>query len=58
VRRFRSVEPDTETITFVLGITWDGGPKALWIGFICGLAVAAILLNGRFDRVTRRLMNG
>ena len=41
---------------YLLGITWDGGPRALWIGFICGLAVAAVLLNARFHRVTRRLI--
>jgi MATE family multidrug resistance protein len=38
-----------------LGIAWGGGPRGLWIGFICGLAVAAALLNRRFNRVTRRL---
>lgn len=43
---------------YLLGITWGGGPRALWIGFICGLAVAGILLNGRFHRVTRRLITG
>jgi multidrug resistance protein, MATE family len=41
---------------YLLGITWDGGPKGLWIGFICGLATAAILLNRRFHRVTQRLI--
>ena len=42
---------------YLLGITWGGGPRGLWIGFICGLATAAILLNRRFHRVTRRLMD-
>jgi len=41
---------------YVLGITWGGGPRGLWIGFICGLATAAILLNRRFHRVTQRLV--
>jgi MATE family, multidrug efflux pump len=42
---------------YLLGITWDGGPRGLWIGFICGLATAAILLNRRFHRVTQRLID-
>jgi MATE family multidrug resistance protein len=41
---------------YVLGITWGGGPRGLWTGFICGLATAAILLNRRFHRVTQRLI--
>ena len=41
---------------YVLGITWGGGPRGLWIGFICGLATAAILLTRRFHRVTQRLI--
>jgi MATE family, multidrug efflux pump len=41
---------------YLLGITWGGGPRGLWIGFICGLATAAILLNRRFHRVTQRLI--
>jgi multidrug resistance protein, MATE family len=42
---------------YLLGITWGGGPRGLWIGFICGLATAGILLNRRFHRVTRRLIS-
>ncbi|MBI4472396.1 MAG: MATE family efflux transporter [Acidobacteria bacterium] len=38
-----------------LGISWRGGPKAIWIGFIFGLAVAAVLLNTRFHLVTRKM---
>jgi MATE family multidrug resistance protein len=38
---------------YFFGITRNGGPGAIWIGFICGLAIAAALLNGRFYRVTR-----
>jgi MATE family multidrug resistance protein len=41
---------------YALGISWGGGPRGLWIGFICGLATAAILLNRRFHRVTRHLI--
>ena len=41
---------------YLLGITWGGGPRGLWIGFICRLAAAGILLNRRFHRVTRRLI--
>lgn len=40
----------------LLGIYFDGGPQALWIGLIVGLAVAAVLLNTRFVLLTRRLM--
>lgn len=38
---------------YLLGIVLDGGPKALWIGIICGLFVAALLLNLRFHLTTR-----
>ncbi len=38
---------------YTLGITMGGGPSALWIGFICGLGVAAALLNLRFYFVTK-----
>ena len=38
---------------YVLGITWSGGPTAIWIGIIFGLAIAAVLLNARFYLVTR-----
>jgi MATE family multidrug resistance protein len=40
---------------YVMGIRLGGGPAALWIGFICGLGAAALLLNARFYLVTRRL---
>ena len=43
-------------LAYILGITRGGGPRALWIGFICGLATAAILLNRRFHHVTRQLI--
>lgn len=37
-----------------LGLFRDGGPQALWIGLIAGLAVAAVLLITRFVRVVSR----
>lgn len=40
----------------ILGLVLDGGPQALWIGLIVGLAFAAVLLNTRFVLLTRRLM--
>jgi len=39
-----------------LGIARDGGPRALWIGLIAGLMMAAVLLLARFLLLTRRLM--
>jgi MATE family multidrug resistance protein len=38
---------------YMLGITLNGGARAMWIGIICGLTAAAILLNTRFYLVTR-----
>jgi MATE family multidrug resistance protein len=40
---------------YFLGIVRGGGPHAMWIGFIVGLTVAAILLNARFCLLTRHL---
>jgi MATE family multidrug resistance protein len=39
-----------------LGLLQNGGPQAMWIGLIAGLAVAAVLLNTRFALLTRKLM--
>jgi MATE family multidrug resistance protein len=36
-----------------LGLGW--GPKGMWVGLICGLTVAAVLLCSRFWRSSRRL---
>ena len=44
-------------VGYFLAITRGNGPKGFWIGFICGLVVAAILLNSRFQLSTRRLIN-
>lgn len=38
-----------------LGIAQNRGPQALWIGLTAGLVAAALMLNGRFWLVTRRL---
>ncbi len=38
---------------YFLGIPYGIGPSGLWIGFICGLGAAAVLLNTRFHIVTR-----
>lgn len=44
-------------IGYVLGIVYDRGPQAMWIGLIAGLMVAAVLLNLRFQLVMRRRLN-
>ncbi len=41
---------------YTLGIVRGGGAQTMWIGIICGLTAAAVLLNFRFHRVTRRLL--
>jgi multidrug resistance protein, MATE family len=41
---------------YFLAITRGGGPKGFWVGFICGLVVAAVLMNLRFELSTRRLI--
>ena len=38
-----------------LGVTFEGGPRAMWSGFIFGLTAAAVLLNSRFHFATKRL---
>ncbi len=43
---------------YALGVSLGGGPKSMWIGFICALVVAAFLLNLRFHLVTRRMLQG
>jgi MATE family multidrug resistance protein len=40
---------------YTLGVTLEGGPRAMWIGFIFGLTAAAVLLNSRFHFATKRL---
>jgi MATE family multidrug resistance protein len=43
-------------LAYILGISLQGGPRSMWVGFICGLSIAAFLLNARFHAVTRRLL--
>lgn len=38
---------------YLLGITLGYGPEGLWIGLICGLTVAAVLHNYRFNKLTK-----
>jgi len=38
---------------YTLGITLNGGARAMWVGIICGLTAAAVLLNTRFYLITR-----
>jgi MATE family multidrug resistance protein len=45
-------------VGYTLGIVYNRGPQAMWVGLIAGLIVAAMLLNLRFQRVMhRRLRN-
>jgi len=39
---------------YTLGIVLGGGARAVWVGLICGLTSAAVLLNYRFYLLTRR----
>ncbi len=41
-------------IAIVLGFYMHLGPRGVWWGLFAGLTVVAILLAGRFDRLTRR----
>jgi MATE family multidrug resistance protein len=43
-------------IGYYLGLHTSMGPAGLWVGFICGLSVAALLHNLRFNYKTRKLM--
>jgi len=38
---------------YILGISLGYGPEGLWIGLICGLTVAAVLHNYRFNKLTK-----
>lgn len=40
-------------VGYVLGINLGYGPEGLWIGLICGLTVAAVLHNYRFNKLTK-----
>ncbi|HET8866349.1 MAG TPA: MATE family efflux transporter [Gracilimonas sp.] len=39
---------------YFLGISLGYGPEGLWIGLICGLSVAAVLHNYRFNKLTKK----
>ena len=38
-----------------LGLWLGWGPRGMWIGLICGLTAAALLLGSRFLRASRRV---
>jgi MATE family multidrug resistance protein len=38
-----------------LGLWLGWGPRGMWVGLICGLTVAALLLCTRFWRSSRKL---
>ena len=42
-------------LSLVLGVFGTMGPAGLWMGLVMGLAVAALVLNARFWRLTRRV---
>jgi multidrug resistance protein, MATE family len=42
-------------LSLMLGVFGSMGPAGLWAGLVGGLAVAAVVLNMRFWRLTRRL---
>ncbi|HET6654818.1 MAG TPA: MATE family efflux transporter [Gammaproteobacteria bacterium] len=41
-------------LAWLIGVYWQLGPRAVWGGFIGGLSVAAVLLNVRFLRISRK----
>lgn len=41
-------------LAWIFGIVLDYGPRAIWLGLIGGLTAAAILLNWRFYRSSRK----
>jgi MATE family multidrug resistance protein len=41
-------------IGYLLGFTLGMGPEGLWMGYIFGLTMAAVLLGGRYLRIVRR----
>ena len=42
-------------LSLSLGVFGPLGPLGLWVGLVCGLAVAAVVLNARFWRLTRHV---
>jgi MATE family multidrug resistance protein len=43
------------TLAYVLAFPYGFGGTGVWIGFVCGLAAAAVLLLGRYAILVRRL---
>ncbi|MEX2603805.1 MAG: MATE family efflux transporter [Gracilimonas sp.] len=41
---------------YLLGFNLGYGPEGLWIGLICGLTVAAVLHNYRFNKLTKSVL--
>ncbi|MGE5538225.1 MAG: MATE family efflux transporter [Gemmatimonas sp.] len=41
-------------LAIALGFGWGAGPVGIWIALAVGLALAAVLLNWRFHRLSRR----
>ena len=50
--RRSTITPDMVGLTF--GVHNGGGPRYVWIGFIAGLTVSAVLLVSRYLYVSRR----
>ena len=46
------------TLAYVLAFHYGLGGTGVWIGFVCGLAAAAVLLLGRYAILVRRLPKG
>lgn len=42
-------------LSYLLTFVFNIGPKGIWIGFVAGLAIAAVLFYRRFDKIYRRL---
>lgn len=41
-------------LAYIFGVRQGGGPLYVWIGFIAGLTVSAVLLVSRYLYVSRR----
>jgi len=46
------------TLGYYLTFSVEMGPAGMWIGMIAGLSVAAVLMLGRFQRSSMRLIHG
>jgi MATE family multidrug resistance protein len=43
-------------LAYIFGVRQGGGPLYVWIGFIAGLTVSAVLLVSRYLYVSRRAL--